>query len=59
MRILYFYLMRNEPDRVSRTAPHHSAYWQRLSLDDYEGGPFADGQMRIPYETWLWLATKR
>jgi hypothetical protein len=27
MRIAYFYLMRDEPDRVRAVAPAHAAYW--------------------------------
>jgi uncharacterized protein YciI len=42
MRFLYFYLMKDAPDRVQATAPKHAAYWQELGLGDYLGGPFAD-----------------
>jgi uncharacterized protein len=42
MRVLYFYLMRNAPDRVRTVAPTHAMYWGRLGLRDYLGGPFAD-----------------
>jgi uncharacterized protein len=42
MRFLYFYLMREVPDRVRATAPKHAAYWRELHLNDYLGGPFAD-----------------
>lgn len=42
MRFLYMYVMSDDPGRVRRVAPHHAAYWQRLGLNDYEGGPFAD-----------------
>jgi hypothetical protein len=35
-RFAYFYLMKNEPDGIRRTAPQHA------SLDDYQGGPFGD-----------------
>jgi len=41
-RFLYFYLMKNNPDQVRITAPKHAEYWKSLSLEDYEGGPFAD-----------------
>jgi uncharacterized protein YciI len=41
MRFLYFYLMREAPDRVRATAPQHAAYWRELRLHDYHGGPFA------------------
>jgi hypothetical protein len=42
MRVLYFYLMRDAPDRVRGVAPEHVAYWHALGLRDYIGGPFAD-----------------
>jgi uncharacterized protein YciI len=42
MRFLYFYLMREAPDRVRATAPEHAAYWRELQLRGYRGGPFAD-----------------
>ena len=42
MRILYFYLMSDAPDRVRTVAPLHAAYWRQLGLGQYLGGPFAD-----------------
>jgi uncharacterized protein YciI len=42
MRILYFYLMSDAPDRVRTVAPRHAAYWRELGLGQYLGGPFAD-----------------
>jgi uncharacterized protein YciI len=42
MRFLYFYLMRDAPDRVRAVAPEHAAYWRELGLPDYLGGPFVD-----------------
>jgi len=42
MRFLYFYLMRDVPDRVRSVVPEHVNYWQGLRLPDYLGGPFAD-----------------
>jgi uncharacterized protein YciI len=42
MRFLYFYLMRDVPDRVRAAAPEHAAYWRALGLRDYLGEPFAD-----------------
>jgi uncharacterized protein YciI len=42
MRILYFYVMSDAPDRVRTVAPQHAAYWRQLGLDQYLGGPFAD-----------------
>lgn len=42
MRFLYFYLMRDAPDRVRAIAPEHAVYWRELGLRGYLGGPFAD-----------------
>ena len=42
MRIVHFYSMRPEPDRVRAIAPEHVAYWHGLDLRGYLGGPFAD-----------------
>jgi uncharacterized protein YciI len=42
MRFLYFYLMRDAPDRVRATAPKHASYWRELKLPGYLGGPLAD-----------------
>jgi uncharacterized protein YciI len=42
MRFLYFYLMKDEPDRVRAVAPDHAAYWRDLGLRHYVGGPFED-----------------
>jgi len=42
MRVVYFYLMKDAPERVQATAPKHAAYWRDLGLRDYLGEPFAD-----------------
>jgi uncharacterized protein len=42
MRAVYFYLLKNEPDRVRSIAPGHARYWQDAALPGYQGGPFAD-----------------
>ena len=42
MRIAYFYLMRDEPNRVRSVAPEHATYWDGLGLPEYVGGPLAD-----------------
>jgi hypothetical protein len=41
MRVAYVYAMRDDPHLVD-VAPQHAAYWQRLDLSGYEGGPFED-----------------
>lgn len=42
MRVLYFYWMKDDPDRVGAVAPQHASYWRELRLPEYLGGPFAD-----------------
>jgi hypothetical protein len=42
MRIAYFYLMRDKPNRVRSVAPEHATYWDGLGLPEYVGGPMAD-----------------
>jgi uncharacterized protein YciI len=42
-RFLYIYLMaQRSSDKIAPVAPLHAAYWQRLGLPGYVGGPFAD-----------------
>lgn len=41
-RFVYFYLMRDEPDRVRAGVPRHVSHWRGLGLAGYLGGPFAD-----------------
>lgn len=42
MRIAYFYLMEEDPERVRVVAPQHAGYWRDLAATGYLGGPFAD-----------------
>jgi uncharacterized protein YciI len=42
VRLLYFYFMKDHPDRVRAIAPEHAAYWRGIGLDGYFGGPFVD-----------------
>lgn len=42
MKVIHFYAMKPDPDRVRSIAPQHAAYWHELRLPGYEGGPFAD-----------------
>jgi uncharacterized protein YciI len=42
MRIAYFYLMRDQPDRVRAVAPDHATYWRDLRVPGYVGGPLGD-----------------
>ncbi len=41
-QFVYFYFMKNEPERIGSVAPNHAKYWNGLELDNYSGGPFAD-----------------
>jgi len=38
----YFYLMRQEPDKIQSVVPLHVVYWKKSNLSGYMGGPFAD-----------------
>jgi uncharacterized protein YciI len=42
VRFAYVYFMTSDPDRVRGVVPRHVAYWHRLGLHPYLGGPFAD-----------------
>jgi hypothetical protein len=44
MRFLYFYLMRDAPDRVRAAAPKHASYWRELQLRGYLGDHLRTGQ---------------
>ena len=39
---VYFYLMKDEPERILRTVQSHVAYWKERDLKDFRGGPFSD-----------------
>jgi uncharacterized protein YciI len=41
-RFAYFYLVRDEPDRVLLAVPGHVSHWRGLGLTGYLGGPFQD-----------------
>jgi hypothetical protein len=42
VKVIHFYAMKPDPDRVRSVAPQHAAYWHALRLPGYRGGPFAD-----------------
>jgi hypothetical protein len=42
MRFVYCYWMTEDPGEIQRTAAEHAAYWLRLGLPEYVGGPFGD-----------------
>lgn len=41
-RIIYFYFMKKEPEKIQSIVPLHIEYWKKLKLCKYLGGPFAD-----------------
>ncbi len=38
----FFYLMRNDPEKIGNIVPEHIAYWQKINPQNYSGGPFSD-----------------
>jgi hypothetical protein len=42
MRVLHFYTMKQEPERVRAVGPKHAEYWRRAGVHGYHGGPFDD-----------------
>lgn len=41
-RFVYFYLNRNEPEKIRQVVPSHVQYWKTANLQGYMGGPFGD-----------------
>jgi uncharacterized protein YciI len=41
-RFAYFYLMKQEPEKVQQVVPAHVEYWEKFISQNYLGGPFAD-----------------
>ena len=41
-KFVYFYFMKNEPDKIGAHVPEHISYWKNANLPNYSGGPFAD-----------------
>lgn len=41
-KYIYFYVMKDDPDKIRHTVPSHVSYWKTAKLFDYLGGPFAD-----------------
>ena len=41
-RFIYFYLNRNEPEKIREVVPAHVQYWKTAGLKNYSGGPFSD-----------------
>jgi uncharacterized protein len=42
VRAAYFYLLRDEPQRIREVALRHAVHWRDRALAGYRGGPFAD-----------------
>lgn len=42
VRFAYFYLTRDDRERVPVAVPRHVTYWKELGLEPYLGGPFED-----------------
>ncbi|MBI5874156.1 MAG: hypothetical protein HZB36_08510 [Candidatus Omnitrophica bacterium] len=41
-RVVFFYFMKKEPDKIREIVSAHIAYWKNNNYRDYMGGPFAD-----------------
>ncbi len=41
-RFVYFYFMKNLPNRMRSVVPSHVKYWRESGAAGYSGGPFAD-----------------
>ncbi len=41
-QFVYFYFMKNEPDKIQQIAPSHVSYWKNSHVEGYSGGPFTD-----------------
>ncbi len=39
---VFFYFMKNSPDKIRETVPAHVEYWKNSNVEKYKGGPFAD-----------------
>jgi hypothetical protein len=42
MTWVYFYFMRDEPERVREVALQHAQYWREMGTPGSRGGPFSD-----------------
>ena len=38
----FFYLMKNEPQKIGSIIPAHISYWDEVKAPNYSGGPFSD-----------------
>ena len=41
-QFVFFYLMKNEPEKIRIIVAEHIRYWKDRKLINYSGGPFSD-----------------
>ena len=41
-QFVFFYLMKNNPEKIRNTVPEHIRYWKENKPINYSGGPFTD-----------------
>jgi uncharacterized protein YciI len=41
-KYVYFYFMKENPEKIAQTVPHHVNFWKESNVNDYMGGPFSD-----------------
>jgi uncharacterized protein YciI len=41
-RFVYFYLNRNEPEKIKQVVPAHVRYWKKANRTGFMGGQFGD-----------------
>jgi uncharacterized protein YciI len=41
-QFVFFYLMKNDPEKVREIVPDHIRYWKNSAPPNYSGGPFGD-----------------
>jgi uncharacterized protein YciI len=40
--VFFYFMNETRKDDIREAAAEHAAYWQKLNLPDYRGGPFSD-----------------
>jgi uncharacterized protein YciI len=41
-RYVFFYFMKDLPEKINKVALDHIKYWHKCEVPNYAGGPFAD-----------------
>jgi uncharacterized protein YciI len=41
-QFVFFYLMKNDPDKMRKSVQEHIRYWKKSAPPSYSGGPFSD-----------------